>query len=187
MEKIKSQQKVVEAVLNKKGEVHVTFSQQERNTVNDTPENSEYKKKTDAVPHKDLLEALSNLAPHILFSLGFAEVSEYDCHELNWYTGWQWKDVSLFANIDVTKVKFIGKEGVDGIKIYGTQTTERDDVIKIESPNIYFDLEDENKYPLVKVIDAMADTLRHELLAFANGTKAGGQLNLFKQELEEVA
>jgi len=122
-------------------------------------------KETNQMLSKSLGTAISGLIPHLLYSTNLTDSSiklDANMDYPKWFREGHYADDKRFDNMAVTSIEFIGKEGLDAVKIFGYKETEWTDKpfkVKLETPVINLDRVPENHYALVAILDEQIDDI----------------------------
>jgi hypothetical protein len=126
----------------------------------------ETSKKTNQEIHRDLLVALQDLVPHLLFSTELIDESvaiPTSIDDSSWFMNGHWEDDSRLKKFKITGIKTFGKHAIEGIYIYGHKETSHGDIVDIKSPLISLDRDPSNKYPLHVIFGAQIERLITEI------------------------
>jgi hypothetical protein len=164
-------QKFKQLDIQKKGKKHiikVTYNKDEVSKEGDVW-GTEYSKKTNQYLSQKLSDNISALVPHLLWTteliseeLAVSGGLDYQA----WFKENKYLDDSRFDNVELTKIQFIGKEQLDGVKLFGFKKTTKVGKgfkVKIETPVINLDRTKDGAYALVAIMEAQLSDLDFSL------------------------
>lgn len=113
-------------------------------------------------PHSDLSFCFVKMVPHLMF---LCELAKPQVLRPEWFEDFKFLDEEEFAGVNVTGIVVSGKDR-DIIKILGTKTTSKKEVIAFNSPNIWLGEDGESKYILQDVLKTNFSKLMDEAEKF---------------------
>lgn len=128
-------------------------------------------------PHNDLVNYFTKLVPHLVY---LCELSKIESTRPEWFEDYKFLDEDAFNGFNVTGVLLSGKD-MDMVKLIGTKTTTKKQVISILSPVVWLDDTSENKYLLLDILKTCVTKLMNEADLYLGGKyapEAQGELEL---------
>ena len=119
-------------------------------------------------PHDDLANAFIRMVPHLMF---LTELASVKVTRPEYFDDFAFVDEPEFKGVNVTGIVISGKDR-DMIKLLGTKTTSKKQVIPLNAPVIWLEDNAENRYVLGDILRSNFSKLMDEAEKYHQGKYA---------------